>query len=333
MLLLARPGTGTQSTPAQAIDFDGTNDLLSRSTDLVGNTDGQQFTFSFWLWRQATSGLATVYSAQNASNVVFFSVYNAGGTTTVLAKDSGGTTRLEASFSLGVSQYVGTFYHVLISVDKTNTSNRAIYVNDIAQTVTWTTYSTTNNIDFTQPKHDVMGLYGTTATAAGRLSHVFFDKTYRDLSVTANRRLFVTADLKPAAGQAALNPIMYLPMSDPTQPGLNQGTGGNFTLTGTVARSGRGPNQYNAPYSDFDGAADYLERASVTGMANTSTFTFACSFILDVTTNSYIAQCGGNEFAVRVQSGQLRLLCYATGSVLLVNATVDITGGFVVGRK
>ena len=31
---------------ADAIDFDGANDYLSRSSDLVGNTDGKTFTFS-----------------------------------------------------------------------------------------------------------------------------------------------------------------------------------------------------------------------------------------------------------------------------------------------
>jgi hypothetical protein len=28
------------------VDFDGTNDYLSRSSDLVGNADGKTFTFS-----------------------------------------------------------------------------------------------------------------------------------------------------------------------------------------------------------------------------------------------------------------------------------------------
>jgi hypothetical protein len=103
------------------------------------------------------------------------------------------------------------------------------------------------------------------------------DYTYRDLSVEANRRLFVTADLKPADGQASLNPILYLPLNDPTAPGANAGTGGDFTLTGTVARSGRGPNQYNAPYSTFDGSADHLIKTSGLTVPSTKVFTLQMS--------------------------------------------------------
>lgn len=332
MLLLAKPGTGSQSTPAQAIDFDGTNDYLIRSTDLTGNTDSSTFTFSVWVWSDV-SGLSYIYTTDNTSDSrvqTWISTTQVG----LYMKNSAGTVILNASATVpNNNPPKNTWIHILWSINLASTSNRSCYINDVLQSaVSWDVY-TNGSIDFTQPNHNIAGGPVLGGYTKARLSNVYLDKTYRDLSVTANRRLFVTADLKPAAGQAALNPILYLPMSDPTQPGLNQGTGGNFTLTGVVARSGRGPNQYNAPYSDFDGSADYLERASVTGMANTSTFTFACSFILDVTTNSYIAQCGGNEFAVRVQSGQLRLLCYATGSVLLVNATVDITGGFVVGRN
>lgn len=301
----------TSVVQAEAIDFDGTNDFLSRSTDLVGNTDSQSFTLSFWLWRKADDGLAVIYAAEQSAGVNRFWVYIQGTTTTVEGYDSGGTLRLNVSFNLGAAQYTGTFYHVLVSVNKTSTATRSVYVNDILQSATWNTYSTTNNIDFTTPLHSVMGLYTTTATAAGRLSNLFLDKTYRDMSITANRRLFVTADLKPAAGQAALNPIMYLPMSDPTAPGLNQGTGGNFTLTGTVARSGRGPNQYNVAYSTFDGSADYLTSTSFSVPA---TKTFTLSVVIN---SSLAANVAGTVFYTRdsaTSTGiELRYFTYAGG--------------------
>jgi hypothetical protein len=317
-------------TQAEAIDFDGTNDYLSRASDLTGNTDGKTFTLSFWVWPPTVSGTRwqVVCNTGVFPQQFSFSIVNNSGQ--FRGYDTSGNVVLQGSFISGWEQQ--TWNHVLVSFNLASTSQRWAYVNDIDVGGSFNAYVNTN-IDFTNGGWYVGSNSASTDIYQGRLSNVYLDKTYRDLSITANRRLFVTADLKPAAGQAALNPIIYLTMSDPSSPGLNTGTGGNFTLTGTVARSGRGPNQYNAPYSDLDGSADYLERTSVTGMADASTFTFACSFILDVTTNSYIAQCGGNEFAVRVQSGQLRLLCYATGSVLLVNATVDITGGFVVGRN
>jgi hypothetical protein len=64
-------------------------------------------------------------------------------------------------------------------------------------------------------------------------------------------------------------------MDDPDDVGRNDGTGGDFTLSGTVARSGRGPNQYNAVASEFDGSADRLNRSSqLTGESSTNAVTF-----------------------------------------------------------
>jgi hypothetical protein len=164
----------------------------------------------------------------------------------------------------------------------------------------------------------------------GRLSNVFLDYTYRDLSVEANRRLFVTADLKPALGQAALNPIMYLPMSDPTQPGLNQGTGGNFTLTGTVARSGRGPNQYNAPYSDLDGSADYLSRTTApTGITDGKQLTVSGVLNFDSSAGRILvfSQSTNYKLEFALVSGKLTIECKnAAGSTVLgVTANQTLT--------
>ena len=259
---------------ADAIDFDGTNDYLSRSSDLVGNTDGKTFTFSAWV---CNVGTAQGFFYANDSGYFAVDITNGSGMR-MRGYSSSGTQILDASvptFSISVDQY--SFYNVLISVDLANTSNRGVYVNDVSQSVTWTTY-TNDSIDFTRSLHRIAAS-GTTGGAGqlykGRLAHVYLDYTYRNLSVEANRRLFITADRKPAANQAALNPILYLPLNDPTQPGKNLGTGGDFALTGVVARSGRGPNQFNAAYSDLDGSADYLSRTTaLSGATNTTSMTF-----------------------------------------------------------
>jgi hypothetical protein len=256
---------------AEAIDFDGTNDNLSRASDLVGNVDGKTFTFSAWVWLD-TTGSCQILTAGFVPISFFvsaniFSIY--------LDSTSGGTRSI--TMDTNAAQIpVGTFVHILYSANVSNPSLRSLYINDaLVSGVTYTDYNDLN-INWTQT---AWGVGGATQLWDGRLSNVFLDYTYRDMSITANRRLFVTADLKPAAGQAALNPILYLPMSDPTAPGLNTGTGGNFTLTGVVARSGRGPNQYNAPYSVFDGSADYLESTSApAGIADGKAFTVHFAF-------------------------------------------------------
>ena len=107
---------------------------------------------------------------------------------------------------------------------------------------------------------------------------------------------------KPAPNQQALNPIIYLKIDDPTQAGKNLGTGGDFTLNGVVARSGRGPNQFNVAYSDFDGAADYLSRTSaLTGIADGKQFTFACCFNADSISSNAIVLAVGSTTDVYFQ--------------------------------
>jgi len=273
---------------AEAIDFDGTNDYLSRSSDLTGNTDSSAMTFSAWIWLSSSTSYQYFYAARNR-----FTVGTVSNTTfEVNAYDSSGIAIKRFTVS-SPDIAKDTFVHFCCSF---NTLNIRAAVNDVVASLS-VSVNNSGTVDFTQTQHfigrDLSGatLYG------GRLSNVFLDYTYRDLSVTANRRLFVTADLKPAADQASLNPILYLPLNDPTAPGANAGTGGDFTLTGTIARSGRGPNQYNAPYSDLDGSNDYLLRtASPTGIAASKQVTFSIWFQIDVlSTQRYICSAWGGS--------------------------------------
>ena len=269
------------STPAEAVDYDSTNDYLSRSTYYNGYVNAltflkETFTFSCWFYNGESTGNAYVFSSGASSgNANLFYVNISTTAFQIRAYDGSGTFILNATTTNTLP--LNTFCNLIVSCDMTSTSNRYVYVNDQLMTMTWSNY-VNSTIQFGTLIQRVNSLSNSVDPTACRISNVFLDFTYRDLSITANRRLFVTADLKPAAGQAALNPIVYLAMSDPTTVGTNTGTGGNFTLNGTIARSGRGPNQYNAPMSMFDGVADYLGRTSLTGIANGKQFTFSCAY-------------------------------------------------------
>lgn len=299
----ARQASG--EAPAEAIDFDGTNDFLSRSTDLTGNANGNTFTFSVWVWR-GNQNLQYIYNSCESSTSTRFSVELTGSSgnnaVRVIGKNTSGSTIFSVTSALVIG--LQTWTSVIVSGNN-NTNVLDIAINDVTERIS-DAFTSTNSIAFAQPIHNVAQFNGDEMQT--RLSNVFLDYTYRDLTITANRRLFVTADLKPAAGQAALNPILYLPMSDPTAPGTNTGTGGNFTLTGVVARSGRGPNQYNAPYSFFDGSADFLSRTTnLTGASASSAITFAASFMItgwsnDRTIFQISPQDGQFTFAVQVNS-------------------------------
>jgi len=71
-----------------------------------------------------------------------------------------------------------------------------------------------------------------------------------------------------------------MPLDDPEDIGYNAGTGGDFTVNGVMARSGRGPNQYNVAASTFDGTADYVQGTGLSLGSNNKLMTFSTNIRL-----------------------------------------------------
>ena len=262
----------------EGVDFDGVSDYLSRSTDLVGNVDSKTFTFSAWVWLNKLNINQPIFIGYDGNGTGFYLSVQSNNKITISA-NSVSVAALSMSIDLPLA-VKNTFFNILISINLSDFSKRYVYINDILASVTWTTY-TNVEINFKKANQRI-GNYSTLYTNF-RLSNIFLDYTYRDLSIEANRRLFITSDGKPTptATLKALNPIIYLPMKDAATAHINEGTGGNFTLNGVIATSGRGANQFNAPYSDLDGTADYLSRGIPNGAAASSAITVAISFNAD----------------------------------------------------
>jgi hypothetical protein len=337
MLQAAAGAAGDAEIEPLGVDYDGSADYLSRATDLTGNSDGKTFTFSAWLYPtvQPSSGFffdiadpvggvsnPNRFTLRTASNDLFIQVSTSPYETIVL------------SATISASLPNDTFSNVLVSCDMANVANRYVYINDVAASVTWTTYADLN-IPFTGGAGGTR--FGIGATAAGsanykgRISGLYLDYTYRDLSIEANRRLFIDDDglyvTPPTTG------IISVPMDDPADPGRNDGTGGNFTLNGVVARSGRGPNEYNAAASTFDGSADYLSKASVTGLSGGNAFSVAFSFKRASLFQRPVFSFGATGFLGSVQvdvdsSSGIVVRAYNTSNVQVLLATVSFASGY-----
>lgn len=247
----------------EAVSFDGTNDFLSRTTNLTGNGDTNQFTCSFWVYKATGSTDCMVYLVNNTGQANKFEIY-LGAYWQLKGRDSGGSTRLDAYTSGGETGVpADTWVNVVMSINLSDSSKRFIYVNDINITSNFTfdAYSGTINTNPSTSLFRVGSASNTSGRSKGRLANFFLDYDYLDISVTANRRLFLTADNKPADDQTDLNPIIYLPMAKEATAGYNSGTGGDFTVNGIMATAQRGPNQDNCSASDFNGSDDYLQRS------------------------------------------------------------------------
>jgi hypothetical protein len=113
---------------------------------------------------------------------------NASGTLTIEATNAATTNLL--NFATTEVVPLNTWSNILVSIDLASTSNRSVWINDVQATVAWSNY-VNDNIDFTRANHYIGAIQTPAAGITGRLSHVYLDYTYRNLSVEANRRIFV----------------------------------------------------------------------------------------------------------------------------------------------
>ena len=220
-----------------SVEFDGSSDYLSRSSDFTSNSDGKTLTFSAWVLPHNT-GSVSIYNNRHPTNYngIQITLNNLG--VDIYGTTSSGTGVVNWQSSSGLLTQ-GEWNHILISIDAANSSNDKLYVNDVDRTSTWTSYAASNNnIDFTTSNH-VIGKYTWTSSGFfdGLLAHVYLDYTYRDLSTTSNRRIFIDANggSTSTSSLSALNPIMYLPMTNTYSLGKNLGTGGDLTASGSPA--------------------------------------------------------------------------------------------------
>ena len=212
--------------------FENYNESLNKSSDLTGNSDGKTFTFSFWIY-PVPSNNNTMYIYHTSGSWKNTISWGLNGTIFVAFfnnESSGGTV-----FEIQNPDLVcppNTWSHVIFSADMSDTTKRHLYINDSEATPSWS-YSN-QTIDWTRTNHAVGDdLTASTGNFNGYMAHFFFDKTYRDLSVTSTRRTFIDSarGSTSASTLAALNPILYLPMVSGYSVGENAGTGGNFTGT------------------------------------------------------------------------------------------------------
>lgn len=132
----------------------------------------------------------------------------------------------------------------MVCVDLSDTAKRFVYVNGVQQSMTWSSYVDGNAGFSATPV--AIGARGVDAAQKldGKLSEFYFTTDYIDFSQEANRLKFVDAfgnpvNLTQQIEDAAIpNPAIYMRFP-PTAFGTNYGTGGNFTVNGTITDGGQ----------------------------------------------------------------------------------------------
>ena len=229
-----------------SVALNGTTDYLSKSSDLTGAADGKTFTFSAWVYITGTGSDYRIYhSNDTGSGWPRFAVFvncssTSSATVTFVSYPTDGTKRLDVRSPVGAFVRNG-WNHILASFDMASQANSKMYINDVSVALTVDTFVDIA-LSFSNNEHYVGAESSSAGKLAGRISNVYLDYTYRNLTVEANRRLFRTSTGQPATGQASLSPILYMPFDGTTAIGVNSGTGGNFTVNGSpTALTENGP--------------------------------------------------------------------------------------------
>jgi hypothetical protein len=188
-----------------------------------------------WLRLGSTAAFLRAFNAlSDAYQLLFFNP----STLSLFGKNVGNSIILRANVTVGNTAW----HHLLWSFDLANTGTRHLYLDDVAVGGSpWATY-TNDVINFAAAN---LGI-GATPTGANRFNGDMADVWLRfggaviDFSVAANRRLFITADKKPAnPGGWPAGGIVEL-RGAVNAWHINKGSGGGFNLTGALG-AGTGP--------------------------------------------------------------------------------------------
>lgn len=225
---------------ALAVLFDGTNDFLARGSDLTGAVDGKKGIFSCWLNMQGGDGAAaTIFSTINA-NLRFKLERQADNTINIAGRNAAASVILNATSTATIAVANG-WSHLLFAWDLSATICQ-IYINDISTVASGGT-PTNDNLDYTDSDFSI----GARTTAANKLNAYVADfyvnmAEYLDISVTANRRMFISEAGAPVflgadgARPTGTVPIVFL-SGAVAGFATNKGSGGGFTVTGALTGS------------------------------------------------------------------------------------------------
>lgn len=243
---LNTPAGGGGGYTANAVNFEEGEWLGAYNATGITNT--KTLLTSFWftihtdrnrrqtMWRaaqgSATGGSNTRFRLNTSTNNISFALRNPGGSN-VLAGAS--------SFSWSVD----TWYHLLFSCDLSDSGKRYLYIDDSAQSPSYTTY--TNDVWDANQYWAIAARPDDSEHLDGCLADTFITNEYLDISVESNRRKFIDASGNPVdLGSDGSTPTGTQPLfffkSAYGSAGTNSGSEGNFSVNGTLSACGSSPS-------------------------------------------------------------------------------------------
>jgi len=235
-------GEGNQTYEVNAVNFDGTNDYLTRGAGLTGATDTKTGTFSFWFKKNGADGVS--YQVIDSTGNAFTVLINGSNKIRVQAENVGGTVILQIFTSSSV--LAADVWHHFIAAWSLGSGIGQIYLDDVSDIAASPTL-TDDTIDYTIANWGVGGGLSGTNKFNGDFAEVWFATTYLDISISSNRRKFIDALGRPVnlgsngSTPTGTAPIIYQTGATATWH-TNSGSGGGFTENGELTDAATSPS-------------------------------------------------------------------------------------------
>ena len=222
-----------------AVNFDGTNDYLRKSSDLTSNADGKTGILSFWVKINGADGTEFNISSSGtwATATRHQAIRNTSNKISIFWDNSASTAIMSVTSGRTVTASDG-WVHVLCAWDLANTTAQ-LYINDVSEDASPT--ATNDTIDYTQTDHAIGTDMSNTLKLNGELADYYFNnEVFLDMDTASNRRLFIDAKGNPVdLGSDGSTPTSAIPRIYLNQNALatwhtNAGDGGGFTENGAL---------------------------------------------------------------------------------------------------
>lgn len=222
---------GGASYAPNFVQFDGSNDYLTRGAGLTGLSDGKQLTISFWYYDLN----------KNNDNQKLISTQSGG--FQMLFDDVNGRHNLIAGSAFNVStpddtdNFDANRHHIIISVDVTSTSKRWVYIDGVDASPNWNSYNNTN-IDLTETNWSIGADPNSINKLQAAIADLWMDDSYIDISNSDNLNKFIKDGNPVDLGASGENPTGSSPIlfhtGDASAFPTNAGTGGGMTENGSL---------------------------------------------------------------------------------------------------
>lgn len=231
------PIPGPAEITANAVHFDGTNDVLERNGALTGAVDNKLALVSIWFFPSDDVAATQVYYRHGASSqLIFFRQSNFKLQIRFRSAASGSVWDIITTDTFLTA---GEWHHCLISIDGANSITQ-IYIDNVVpaldadafvdRTIQW---NTTNEF--------LVGADTDTLNSAANvdLAELYVTNEHLDLSIESNRRKFISVAGKPVdLGVDGSDPTGTIPLVFLSGPTIdwhtNKGSGGGFNETGAL---------------------------------------------------------------------------------------------------